>query len=54
MAPISVDSDASYHKERIDNNVKEERGKHDAGVIVVPHADLDRNNHSRVDQKEGA
>jgi hypothetical protein len=53
-AAIMVDPDAAYQEESIDKNVKEEGGKHVARVIVVPHADLDRDDYSRVDQKEGA
>ncbi len=54
MASMSVDTEAAYHEESINNNVKEERGEHIARVVVVPHTDLDWDDHGCVDQKEGA
>jgi hypothetical protein len=40
----------AYQEESIDDNVKEERREHVARVVIVPHADLDRDDHGCVDE----
>ncbi len=50
MMPTKIKSDAGYQEESIDENVKEERRENVARVIIVPHADLDRDDHGCVDE----
>jgi hypothetical protein len=44
----------AYHEKRIDKNVEEECGEFAAWILVIPHADLDGDDHGSVDEKEGA
>jgi hypothetical protein len=43
-----------HHEEDVDEHVEAQRGENVARVRVVPHADLERNHHGRVEQQDRA
>jgi hypothetical protein len=50
----TADENVSYHEKYIDEYVKVEGREFIARVIIVPHADLNWDDHCRVDEKESA
>ena len=43
-----------HHEKDVDEHVEEERGEHDAGVVVVPDQNLHWDNHRSVEKEERA
>ena len=44
----------SYQKEAVDDNIEVKSGEFNAGVIVVPYADLDWHEQRSVEEENGA
>ena len=51
---LSSQCSLRHHEEGVDEHVEAQGGENVAGVRVVPHADLERNYHGRVEQQRRA